>query len=236
MKEFYVGYAAAMPPGIRRLVRRALAGVFAGAALLAGTLVLAQQPFPNSSFEFGNYRTAEGVLLTTPYPALLLEDGGLPALLVGAGKHGAPASLAPYAGHRVRLMGERIAHGSDRALEVRAMVQDLGPAALPASEDLGEATMTGEIVDSKCYFGVMNPGNRKPHRDCAVRCLSGGVPPAFLVRDADGQVHTLLLAVPDRAAILEYVAEPVIISGRLKKSAGRLVLHADAHSIRRPAD
>jgi hypothetical protein len=28
-------------------------------------------------------------------------------------------------------------------------------------------TLTGEIVDSKCYLGVMNPGQGKVHRDCA---------------------------------------------------------------------
>jgi len=40
----------------------------------------------------------------------------------------------------------------------------------------GEFDLVGEIVDSKCYFGNMNPGNGKVHRDCAVRCMSGGIP------------------------------------------------------------
>ena len=45
--------------------------------------------------------------------------------------------------------------------------------------DLDTFTLIGEIVDSKRYLGVMNPGNGKVHRDCAVRCLSGGIPPIF---------------------------------------------------------
>ena len=101
-------------------------------------------------------------------------------------------------------------------------------AGLPANghEDLGEVQLTGEIVDSKCYFGVMNPGAGKVHRDCAVRCISGGIPPAFLVRDAGGNLVTLLLANWKRE-LLEHIAEPVTIHGRLSRSARRLTLYQE---------
>ena len=91
---------------------------------------------------------------------------------------------------------------------------------------LGAVQFTGEIVDSKCYFGVMNPGNGKVHRDCAARCISGGIPPAFLVRDAAGRTQTLLLGIW-RREWLDHVAEPVTIRGRLARSAGRLMLYAE---------
>jgi hypothetical protein len=93
-------------------------------------------------------------------------------------------------------------------------------------EDLGEVQLTGEIVDSKCYFGVMNPGAGKVHRDCAVRCISGGIPPAFLVRDGSGKTVTILLANWKRA-LLEHIAEPVTIRGRLSRAAGRLTLYQE---------
>ena len=92
--------------------------------------------------------------------------------------------------------------------------------------ELGTVQLTGEIVDSKCYFGVMNPGNGKVHRDCAARCISGGVPPAFLVRDASGHAETLLLANWKRE-LLNHIAEPVTIRGRLVRSDGRLSLYAE---------
>ena len=92
--------------------------------------------------------------------------------------------------------------------------------------DLGEVQLTGEVVDSKCYFGVMNPGNGKVHRDCAVRCISGGIPPAFLVRDASGRTETLLLA-NWKPEFLNHIAEPVAIRGRLTRSSGRLTLYAE---------
>jgi hypothetical protein len=72
----------------------------------------------------------------------------------------------------------------------------------------------------------MNPGAGKVHRDCAVRCISGGIPPAFLVRDSSGNLVTLLLANWKRE-LLEHVAEPVAIRGRLSRSAGRLTLYQE---------
>ena len=45
------------------------------------------------------------------------------------------------------------------------------PAAPPPSEpeDLGEHTYVGEIVDSKCFLGVMKPGRLKPRVDLTSR-------------------------------------------------------------------
>jgi len=73
---------------------------------------------------------------------------------------------------------------------------------------------------------MMNPGNGKVHRDCAVRCISGGIPPAFLVRDANGQLATLLLA-NWKPELLDHIAEPITIRGRLARFAGRLTLSAE---------
>ena len=49
-------------------------------------------------------------------------------------------------------------------------------------------------MDTKCFLGVMRPATGKVHRGCAVRCLSGGAPPALLVRDEQGNGVALLLA------------------------------------------
>jgi hypothetical protein len=103
--------------------------------------------------------------------------------------------------------------------------------------ELGETTLTGEIVDSKCYLGVMNPAQGKVHRDCAARCISGAIPPAFIVRDASGESHTLMLVGDDgrklHREILDYVAEPVRISGRLSRVGSTLVFSADLRSLHR---
>lgn len=206
-------------------MKRIVAGLIAMAAVVAVVLVFGQSAFAPANFEYNSPTDFEGTLVRSPYPALV-APGGTPWLLVGPGKHGfdAPASLD---GRIVRLRGERIEHGPDRMIQVlRETVLDAGRGELPASADLGPVTLTGEIVDSKCYFGVMNPGRGKVHRACAVRCLRGGVPPALLVRDASGQAVSILIANFKRD-LLDHVAEPVTLHGRLTRAAGRLILYSE---------
>jgi len=78
-------------------------------------------------------------------------------------------------------------------------------------EDFGIHTLVGEIVDSKCYLGVMKPGNLKPHRSCAIRCISGGIPPVFLVRDAQGHALYFMMTGKDGRAINEDVLDMVAL-------------------------
>src|SRR5215471_7153257 len=228
--EFYVGYLP-MPAGLKRTIRRFIVALGALVVLVAAILIVGPNPFAASTFEFHQYREFRGTLLTEPYPALTIPGREPPWLLVGPGKHGV-GDLRPWSGRDVALKGERIfragGHAGDHMIE-------LVPGSLTASgegvpvrgnEDLGEVQLTGEIVDSKCYFGVMNPGAGKVHRDCAVRCISGGIPPAFLVRDSTGNIVTLLLANWKRE-LLGHVAEPVTIHGRLWRSAGRLTLYQE---------
>ncbi len=222
--EFYVGYLP-IPGGLRKFVRAVVATLGVTVAAIAILLVLTQRPFAAATFEFHDYSDFQGVLLTKPYPALAIP-GGIPWLLVGPGKHG----IAPPVpqGRTVRFRGERIYRADDHMIEtLPESWEDAGPGRAPADEMvLGTVQLTGEIVDSKCFFGVMNPGNGKVHRDCAARCISGGIPPAFLVRDAAGRTKTLLLA-NWRREFLDHIAEPVTIRGRLARSAGRLALYAE---------
>jgi hypothetical protein len=109
-------------------------------------------------------------------------------------------------------------------------------------ETLGRVeSLLGEIVDSKCFLGVMKPGEGKPHRSCATRCLSGGVPPQLLVESSDGSRRLLLLAATDGSALapasfLGLVGEPVMASGTVERRAGLLVLRLDASGLRRARD
>ena len=100
----------------------------------------------------------------------------------------------------------------------------------------GSIEVTGEIVDTKCFLGVMNPGRSKVHRDCAARCISGGVPPALLV-EAGGKSRLYLLAGADGApldprTILDRVAEPVIVRGELWKLGESYSIHVSEISRR----
>ena len=108
---------------------------------------------------------------------------------------------------------------------------------LPGTVKLGRQTLVGEIVDSKCFLGVMNPGQLAPHRACAIRCISGGVPPMFLVRQKDGRAACFLLVsaggAPVNQEVLDLVAEPLEISGDVERQGGLLILRSDPATYRR---
>ena len=220
--DFYVGYQLASPERQGRFTRRAAIGLLALAGAVAAAWSWRQGSFPEANFEFGVEREWEGTVET--WPAAMLATAERRYLLVGAGKHGFETGLA---GQRVKLRGSRIWRGSEEMIEV-AGVTPLGPGS-PAPERvaLGRVRLTGEIVDLKCFLGVMNPGAGKVHRACAARCLSGGVPAGFVVQDAEGTRRVLLLDVPDRARLLEHAAEPAVIEGPLVRRAGQLVLRAE---------
>src|SRR5690349_13736345 len=109
--EFYVGYLP-IPAGVKRVVRRTVVGLALLSLATGGVLVLAQQPFAASTFEFQDCREFRGMLINDPYPALIVPGQGLPWLLVAPGKHGFAAM--PYG--EVRLRGERIQRGDDRMI------------------------------------------------------------------------------------------------------------------------
>jgi hypothetical protein len=224
--EFYVGYWEKAPPRLGRFLVRVTAAILAAGAVIAVALLYSQQPFDHSYFEYGQYRGYQGVLERRPYPALL--TGGIRYLLVAPGKHGADELLAAAGeGSQIRLEASVIRNGENRMLEVlpgSLNVTNPQTAAAPAARDLGVVVLTGEIVDSKCYFGVMNPGRGKVHRDCAARCIRGGIPPAFLVRDRAGKAKVIVLEASTH--LVERIAEPVTIRGRLRESLGTLFLEA----------
>ena len=247
--EFYVGYRPQAPPGMARFVRRAVCGLLGISALVALLLVHSQKPFSAAVFEFGVRRAFEGWIQERPHPMLLVPrpgrstgaDGASRYLLVAPWKRGAGGLVAGLDGSWVRLEGSLIyrddltmielAEGSIERMEQRAA----RPAG--AGEDLGTHALVGEIVDSKCFLGVMKPGSLKPHRACATRCLSGGVPPVFVVRHGRGEASYLLLTAADggsvNSRVLDRVAEPLRIRGRVERFGDLLVLRADPETYER---
>lgn len=248
--DFYIGYAPRAPRALGRFVRRVVVALLLAGPVLAALLALTQERFEPGAFEFGVVRDFEGVVTTRPVPMLIATRPeptapDLPVtsefLLVARGKFGAPDPIAELDGRRVTARGSLIYRGGDAMIELepdslRALPTPAG--AVEAREiDLGRHTLEGEIVDSKCYLGVMKPGRKKTHRACAVRCISGGIPPILRVETAGGDpVHLLLVGANGEAVnkqILSFVAEQVAITGRVQRVGTRLVLYSDAVTIRR---
>lgn len=253
-EEFYIGYLPRAPAGIAARVRAAVVALLVFAALLGLVLAGLQRPFGPGVFEFGVSRELRGVIQASPYPMLLVPRPGDTSMadpfsrysLTVFGKRGANDAVAGYDGRAVSLQGSLIYRDGRTMVEIQGdTIQPLaGPeedglrALLPRDgEDLGTMTLDGEIVDSKCFLGVMKPGNLKPHRACAVRCISGGVPPVLVVRDSDDRATYFLLVSASGEAVnrevLDRVAEPVRIKGRVVRHGDLLVLAADPATYRR---
>lgn len=237
----------------RNQPRRVCVGLLLGVPIVAAVLGWGQQKFASAFFQYGVSHTFEGVVRERPYPTLLVARPGATDaasvfseyLLVGAGKHGANADVAGFNGRRVRLQGSLIYRDGLTMVEVAPhsvetiRAEERGEMRLTPTQpqDLGEFMLVGEIVDSKCYLGVMNPGSRKPHRACAVRCISGGAPPLLIAHDKDGQSASLLLVSPSgepvNREVLDFIAEPIAITGRVLKDGEQLYLRADPRAIQR---
>lgn len=251
--EFYIGWQEKAPLRIARCVQFTIVFLLALAAGTALLLARSQRTINTAVFEWGDIKTFSGLLKIQPYPHLLVArpgnlDGHLAFstyYLVAPFKFGLkPETLAPLDGKFIRLKGTLIYRGNQTMIEARPESLQLSPntnaisaAATPGPpEDLGPQTLTGEIVDSKCYFGVMNPGNLATHRGCAIRCISGGIPPVLLVRPTNGPPLYFLLVSSDgqpvNRQVLDWVAEPVQITGEVTRQDNLLILHADPASYR----
>ncbi|MEM8962705.1 MAG: hypothetical protein AAGD38_14565 [Acidobacteriota bacterium] len=246
--EFYIGWEENAPKHTGKLVRNVVVVLLGLAVVVPLVLLAAQGPFAPSVHEFGTIRSFEGTIRATPYPQLDVDEPGAPGSvttfhLVAPFKFGADAYVADFDGQRVRLDGTLNFRGGETMIEVVPdSISRIEGEAAPEPIAIGHGThaMVGEILDSKCYLGVMKPGEGKAHRACAVRCLSGGIPPMFVLRDASGlPFDRLLLTDADGGAIdfetiYPYVAETVEITGEVTRHGRDLwVLQADATSIRR---
>jgi hypothetical protein len=247
--EFYIGWEAKAAPGIRKTLRKAVVVVLALALIVPVFLAVSQRLIGASVFEWGSHKSFSGILQTRPYPHLLVprpgNADGFPRssayYLVAPWKFGLkPETIAPLDGKSVTLKGTLIYRGNQTMIEVQPgsiQMANIAAAALPQTVALCKQTLVGEIVDSKCFLGVMNPGQLTPHRACAIRCISGGVPPVLLVRRNDGPAIYLLLVSaegkPVNKQVLDKVAEPLEITGEVERQGELLMLRADPVTYRR---
>ncbi len=253
-QEFYIGWQASAPAGFALWIRRFVMGLCLLVPAVALLIVGFQSSFSGGVFEFGKKIVLEGRLKLQPVPMLVLDNGettdgraiSQEILLLSPGKFGAEKKLfenpsgIPVEGQRLRAEGYLIYHDGKTAFEI-ASWQAIGqPSVEPFHSqhtDLGAVTLCGELTDPKCLFGVMKPGYGQPHRDCATRCIAGGIPPVLKVSGNSGETEYYLLAGPNgerlNETLLPYVADGIRLSGRLEQDGDWLVLYADPARIER---
>jgi hypothetical protein len=246
-EPLFIGWADT-PEADRRFFLRAGIGLAVGAAILGFGSAALRPPPGTGRWDPDAVREWRGVVSAEPYALLrTLDLGGGPrtALLSCLGKCGVAARVGALAGQSVVVKGSLIQRGPHSMIAVdevgdwiradRGVVAD--PAlTLPAAEVLGDVDLTGEILDSKCWFGAMRPSEGKVHKACAALCIRGGIPPAFFARGRDGQGALMIMTDGSRAhgpGLLPLVADPVRVSGRVRRVGDLLLLDAALAGIRR---
>lgn len=242
--DFFVGYLP-MPRTLRRFTLIATAALLA--LVLGAGFVLARSTTGGGRAHFagGASQGVIGVLTARPTAILWTLDptvaGGVRGtLLVRQGKFGLDAPAAALDGQVVRIDGSNIERDGRRMVELAhlptAAAADLSDAdrariAARTHAELGELTLQGEIVDSKCFLGRMRPGDRRTHRACAQLCIAGGIPAILVARNAQGQELQYVLAArkggPIRDAVLPFVGEPVRVTGSAVAEGDVMILRVD---------
>ena len=246
--EFYSGYAP-LPPSIKRFLFKFIP------LLIVGVLVFAiALPTVHDQFNLGRFRggTLEGFLAADPVPHILVprpgktESGAIQFSrypLSGTNKAGPRKAILKHLGQWVELRGA-VVHRDHFTMVAAARAEPIeAPIDTPVDpkkgNSLGEFSLTGEILDGKCYPGIMKPGQGKTHRACAIRCIAGGVPAVFRVHNAQNAVMYFLLADSQGKAvndqILDMVADPIRITGTVMQYDDMYVLQADPDTYERQA-
>ncbi len=249
-QEFFVGYLPTMTKGISRFISRRVAALLLAVVMLVFVLPVLHGEYHHARSDFRDLREFDGFLMAEPAPHIVVVRPGETGkhafsryVLVGRGKSGPKIDVAGLNGKYVRVRGSLIYRDGGTMISVKRAEEVPAPSTTASSinslgdETLGTYTLQGEIVDSKCYFGTMRPGNTAVHRQCTVRCIAGGIPPVFLVRDESGNIMSFLLVdsngstVNDR--VLSMVADPVEIKGEVVRLDNLFVLKADPDQYRR---
>lgn len=244
-EDFYIGWLDRMPKSNRKAIRNLLICLFLLTPFFTLTMVVFQKPFNNYHFELGHQREFRGIYQAKPVPMLEVSSpfGNKNLLLVGYGKFGAGGIISSAEQKFGQLDGKTITFkgtlisGDKELLELTDKVNSIIAvsdslslsSAMVSSEK--EVTLVGEILDPKCYFGVMKPGEGKIHRSCAIRCISGGIPPVLRVlsnSDSAYYSYYIVLGKDGQAinkSILPFVGESVRLRGTVTQHLDWFVLY-----------
>ncbi len=243
--DFFIGYLPKAPKSYQK--RTVTFVIFAMLLMITITIivVLSQRGFASSTFEYGQLTKVEGLISLEPIPnikALYGQDENNQPIfqtipLIGFGKFGAESTLEKirptlkngFEKTVVTLEGTLIHRDGKALLELTnnenslvAQSNDLGvfQNMTPKIEMIGQKALRGEIVDPKCFFGIMKPGHSKPHRSCAIRCISGGIPPFLWIEFENGTNDFYILRGEKgeiiNQDILSYVGDKIELTGNVE--------------------
>lgn len=250
--NFYIGWQNDTPDRNKKALKALLIPLFILLPLLAGLIVRYETEFNDHQFELGTLREFQGIYFNSPRPVLLLDPTFVPegydreALLLGFGKFGADPTMKAleekegrFEGKRIRLRGTLLKGDGKILIELSEGKASLLNVERSITYPMRQTTpkavaLQGEIIDPKCWFGAMKPGEGKVHKSCAIRCISGGIPPVLRVKKNSGNIYYLLEGEGNEnihETFLEFVAEPITLQGEVYYQNGWNVVRTSAKKI-----
>ena len=237
--DFFIGWSKDNPAVDRRffaLSGVALLGLTGAGAAAMGFHQVGGGP---GRWDQGAVFEWTGLITSTPYPMLLTrdQDGTIKTALLSCMNKCTPELMInKYADGPVTIRGSAIRRGErlmiatqdDGSWITPAPDADVSDLSWEAEEALGPVDLKGQIMDSKCWFGAMRPGEGKVHKACAALCIRSGLPPAFFVRSLRAQKQLLVMTdeqgAPLSQAILPYVADRLQLRGEVTRRGDLLML------------
>jgi hypothetical protein len=254
-EEFYIGYLPQAPDKTGKFIRNILVFVFIVISLAGILLASQQRKFSTAVFEYGSNKEYTGIYTDFPIPSIKVFNQrdslgkliNLSIPIVGYGKHGAKSAVSAFEERNairlnhmeVTFKGDLIFNEGKTLLSlnqdspiVRFSIANVLPDQLVYLKD---TVLSGEIIDPKCYFGVMKPGKGKVHRECAIRCISGGIPPVFRIKKSGTMNDYFILLGKNgeeiNQQVLPYVADHILVRGKLFIWGNWSVFQIDTESI-----
>ncbi len=231
--DFYVGWSGEAPKGYASKGLQFFIGGLVSLVLVAVLFVTNQAKYIDSTYEYGVLQEVSGYLVKNPVWGIRVEEEGsiktIP--IVGFGKMGPGPTLTEMMtthnleeGTMVTLRGMLTHYQGKYLMELTEGANSLvsaGEQVMLEREVVmkGATTLEGEIMDPKCFFGVMNPAFKAVHRSCAIRCISGGMPPLLAIRENGVFVDYYFIHGPEmkpvNAEVLPFVGVPVRLTGNV---------------------
>lgn len=253
--DFFIGWNGTLnQTSISSLKKFIIPSMGIGLLFLWG-FIFSQNKIADSKYHFGEVATYTGIVSNHPFPHILISEDskdqyGNPQKkvipLVNAWKFGADSLINNWCKQNkycpATLKGTIISRANNFVLELSDEENSFSTSNTALSEEpgkiskLGHVTLKGEIIDPKCYFGAMNPGEGKPHRSCAIRCISGGIMPMFSYFENHEQKYAVLLGENGQKIndeILDFVADPIRIEGILYQYENWNFLYLNTSKIKR---
>lgn len=252
--DFYIGYLPKAPKNYRLILRLSIMLLLLLVIAVSYLVATNQKAFDKTTYEYGEFTELKGLVSMKPVPRIIVDKGIdvsgnrilQSILLVNFGKSGvqpifnnlekdSKLALEQYEFH---LRGTLIYGEGKTVFEMTEQesaiisYQPLDKTYLPEKPALlGETTLYGEILDSKCYFGVMKPGYGKVHRSCAIRCVAGGITPVLLAKNDNGNNKYILLTDKKGGSLLpeimSEIGKPIKVAGSLSQVGDWLLLELD---------